>query len=280
VQTEVSPVWLLRDEDVEKAADAAETQRLRVPPLDSRRAPIRQALRASGRLPRERYCSSRQRAFHHSWLACAALSRSWRDGRQRPRVGDELLPRGRSSARIGMIRQAAVVVLVQLSIILMLGGCRAEVDCEPAFQVLRGARGDIASMTPSGLERCGPYTWNSIEDVACRCPDQNDCGCLEDDDCEAGETCICTAIVMGEQFNGTLVPRNSCLPARCQTAADCGGSQCGVAIPNAATSAPAGLMCRADGDACITDSDCGLDGGCLGDFSVGEWTCARSTTFE
>jgi hypothetical protein len=73
-------------------------------------------------------------------------------------------------------------------------------------------------------------------------------GCVTDADCPAGYACACA---------GVIGPHTQCIPADCNTTADCGGELCRLGEHESlCETVYYGLVCTSPDDECIHDEDC------------------------
>lgn len=80
------------------------------------------------------------------------------------------------------------------------------------------------------------------------------CGCVypcaNDDDCSAGEVCVCNGVVASDHGYA------ACAPAACVTGDDCASGECGISSFFNGCFYEVQLACRAASDICRTDADC------------------------
>ena len=91
-------------------------------------------------------------------------------------------------------------------------------------------------------------------------------GCASDEDCEAGEVCVCAGV--------DYTDWGRCVPSDCTSDADCDGGAC-AASKALYEDKVVQLACHTEGDVCCNDADCG-DGflQCTFDISVEmQWSC-------
>lgn len=105
------------------------------------------------------------------------------------------------------------------------GGCAEDADCTDG---------------PHG--RCvQPPLGGGIAFCACRY------GCATDSDCGEDEVCICAGVVDGS---------SRCVPAGCDTGADCDSGECGISSAYDGCDYSVRTACRAPDDLCRTDDEC------------------------
>lgn len=148
---------------------------------------------------------------------------------------------------------------------------------QPLFQS-RAASGDINNVLtdqPSGMQWCSDSSYHRVQVVSCElgwrrdsscdsCDEEDNyvtdagmacqgdlcwtvSGCVTSDDCSVGEACLCSAGAVGYSYNV-----NGCVPADCETDADCGDYECGVSIVGCGS----GLYCHTADDECHGNADC------------------------
>lgn len=105
--------------------------------------------------------------------------------------------------------------------------------------------------------------------------------CGEDADCGADEACACPAgfpLDDGAAYH-PFESFGECLPAACQTGADCASGECGVAWDCCGSGGAAvGFYCRSDEDTCTSNADC--EGGDLCSWDGARFACIGSCTCE
>jgi hypothetical protein len=128
-------------------------------------------------------------------------------------------------------------------------GCQSDAECDEY---------------PNGL--CA----DSSEGCFCRY------SCSTDDDCGAGNACICpTTWAEGHpNESGPFGAYDPCVPAQCHSDADCGDLRCGLSVGGCYQAE--GLYCHTPEDMCEGHQDCQeLDLGdrCAYSLDEGRWTC-------
>ena len=125
------------------------------------------------------------------------------------------------------------------------GDCEVDADC-PNNQV------------------CGDV-WGS-----CRCVSP----CMSDDDCLAGELCLCAA-KSEYSGDGPTPEKNRCIPAGCASASDCGDG-CDCRGSSGPCGAIEGAYCSTDSDECGNHDECEEQGGrCFWEPEVEHWSCGE-----
>lgn len=153
----------------------------------------------------------------------------------------------------------------------------------------------------SGLERCADRSYHRVQAVSCLpgwervgacscephsfdagigCSVEGVCyqagGCATSDDCNSGEVCLCSTAIDIDDVGGGYQGFNDsrCVPAGCETDADCGGFECGVSQEFCQVD---GLFCHTAEDECHGPEDCENDG-CA--FTGMRWECTGSVDCE
>lgn len=161
---------------------------------------------------------------------------------------------------------------------------------EPLFQAEPDESSVSSSPTTtlSGMEWCADRSYHRVEAVTCiegweRIPDcscdgqgvdagtgcyDSQCyriqGCATSDDCAAGEACLCSAEGSGFSNN-----HNACVPADCETDADCNGYECGVSSGHCSQYL---LRCHTAEDECHGNAQCPPDRHWCA-FTGSRWEC-------
>ena len=102
---------------------------------------------------------------------------------------------------------------------------------------------------PSGYVTCGdgavlrvaPHSWAETG------------LCAADADCDPGEVCV------GDEVAGLGGADSYCIPADCETGADCDSGECGLSVYDDGCDVQATLVCRTDADDCRSGADCPTD---------------------
>jgi hypothetical protein len=155
---------------------------------------------------------------------------------------------------------------------------------------------------PTGLEGCPSDTVHRVDALACEAnPGGDPCGatfsweevcidasgrscvayfneteslcfagCVTDDDCDAGEACICRSPDLDDW--------SRCVPATCRTDADCDGRPCAVDFD--VCNRPAGLHCESALDDCAARADCPHGDPCEWVDADGRWECTGGGACE
>ena len=94
--------------------------------------------------------------------------------------------------------------------------------------------------------------------------------CRSDGDCDTGEVCI------GDNLGGMGGATAYCIPASCETGADCDSGECGLSVYDDGCGTQATVTCRTPGDSCRGDADCepGMDQCVVTYWSEEVWVCA------
>jgi hypothetical protein len=123
---------------------------------------------------------------------------------------------------------------------------------------------------------CGelkPATYHrSLAGTCASNPDAGD-ACLSDPDCGATGVCSCK----GETFGWAHVSsKNVCVPSNCRSDSDCKAGACSPTVNFDCGSfyGVQGYYCHTAKDTCHNDSDCGANGACAYQSTVGYWECS------
>jgi hypothetical protein len=101
-------------------------------------------------------------------------------------------------------------------------------------------------------------------------------GCMDDGDCASGEICLCSSgYGSGDDLYASRYNANTCVPANCQTDADCGGYECSA---SRSTCRFEGLYCHTSDDLCHGNHDCELGWNCT--YSGSRWECTEGSTCD
>jgi len=127
-------------------------------------------------------------------------------------------------------------------------GCTVDADCVDG---------------PNGRCVSRPFEQGGLNDY---------CGCVyscqSDDECDAGQVCVCSGVVPTNHDSPV------CAPANCTENSDCDSGECGISSFETGCGLAVALACRDDDDACRLDSECGQGLSCtLGESSLLEWQC-------
>jgi hypothetical protein len=181
--------------------------------------------------------------------------------------------------------------------------------CDGQLGMQLAISGDVSDV-PVGIERCGGASFHRYDNPSCiaeteiecsspdgceevdgGCPPGDACAdepasggcecvtpCMGDDDCDAGEICLCTFGGLGDVASGPVdngVRR--CIPAGCRTDSDCAPYRCGIVIVGCAGVTRA--ECHSALDECEGADECPNDPECdqpMCGFSVpsDQWICA------
>ena len=113
---------------------------------------------------------------------------------------------------------------------------------------------------------------------------RHQCGpdlCLMDDDCVAGQRCVCAS-----ELGGNMIHTNVCAPTGCRADADCASGLCSPGSHGRCSTLSGSYFCRGAADTCHADADCAscnhqglLTPGfsCQYVLEVGHWQCAAIT---
>ena len=94
--------------------------------------------------------------------------------------------------------------------------------------------------------------------------------CTADSDCPSGQACFCALDVTPE---GSVIQEvNKCLPAECETDAECGDFPC-VASRHHCITGLQGSFCHGPADECQSSSDCEGSSYCRYDLDEARWHC-------
>ena len=121
--------------------------------------------------------------------------------------------------------------------------CDTDSDCPPEARCL-GSK---------------PYTWCRYAGV-----------CTDNSDCPSGNACFCALDVSPE--GSILQEVNTCLPAECETSADCGGFPC-VASRHHCFAGFQGSFCHGSADECQSSNDCEGSSYCRYNLEEARWHC-------
>jgi hypothetical protein len=181
------------------------------------------------------------------------------------------------------------------------GGSEVTQSCEqpdPLFQDEPDQTSVSSSPTTtlSGMTWCDDESYHRVEAVTCiegweRVPDcscdgqdidagtgcyDSQCyriqGCATSDDCGADEVCLCSAGRPGYRYN-----HNTCVPADCETDADCNGYECGVSSGPSCSQFT--LRCHTADDECHGNAQCPADRHVCA-YTGARWECIMPDTCE
>ncbi len=95
--------------------------------------------------------------------------------------------------------------------------------------------------------------------------------CFKDEDCAAGEVCLCDGSLAGTGGG------NACISADCHVDADCGAFACSPTLGSCGhyTNFVA-YRCHRATDTCTIDAECGVGGYCAFDEVLGHWQCSTA----
>lgn len=170
---------------------------------------------------------------------------------------------------------------------------------QPLFQTEPDESSFSSSITttPSGMELCvdGSYHrvevvdciggWERIPGCTCEGMEVDDAGtacydsqcyrvggCTTNDDCAAGEVCLCSGRQPSVDYNG-----NACVSADCETDADCNGYECGAT--DGGHCSVYMLRCHTAEDECHGNAQCPSDRHWCA-FTGTRWECIEPDICE
>lgn len=100
--------------------------------------------------------------------------------------------------------------------------------------------------------------------------------CEQQSQCGEGETCLCALWEPTPNAGGGSGHHaaNSCVPAQCESADDCGGRECAVTADQCGRLS--GIYCRTDQDECKFSADCGANERCSYVTQQALWQCVEA----
>ncbi|WP_437965528.1 ferritin-like domain-containing protein [Sorangium sp. So ce260] len=152
------------------------------------------------------------------------------------------------------------------------------VACESSLPACQGIEDVISCKTdadctekPGG--KCGSYPSTDFNGTAWHCG----CvyACATDQDCDPGQACLCPGVVLPDRLHAR------CVSAGCLASDDCASGECGLSVYDDGCGFELDLVCRAPGDACRTDADCGSGyEACVAPYDRLEWACSPPGCFD